>query len=230
MKRCLFAVLLAAALAVPVFASEKGKSELNLKLGIIPSPDLTAQGNDIVSAVSGVALKGNSINTHSINNGIGASGKTGFVAGLDYFYYLQNNSGVGLGLNRAFPVEYVNGNIAKIDSTNIYLTAKRKVNVESFLDAIYFVGRLGYGINNADSSIDKMLGMPSVTIDVSIDNGLYWALGIGFEKDCILLEFVYSVNYSKLNVDINAGGDKISASSDITVSAIGINVGYKFEL
>ena len=226
MKRCLFAVLLAASLAVPVFASEKGKSELNLKLGIIPSPDLTAQGNDIVSAVSGVALEGNSINTHSLNNGIGASGKTGFVAGLDYFYYLQNNSGVGLGLNRAFPVEYVNGDIAKIDSTNIYLTAKRKVKVESFLDAIYFVGRLGYGINNADSS----LGMPSGAIDVSIDNGLYWALGIGFEKDSILLEFVYSVNYSKLNVDIDTGGDKISASSDITVSAIGINVGYKFEL
>ncbi len=226
MKRCLFAVLLAASLAVPVFASEKGKSELNLKLGIIPSPDLTAQGNDIVSAVSGVALEGSSIDTHSLNNGIGASGKTGFVAGLDYFYYLQNNSGVGLGLNRAFPVEYVNGDIAKIDSTNIYLTAKRKVKVESFLDAIYFVGRLGYGINNADSS----LGMPSGAIDVSIDNGLYWALGIGFEKDSILLEFVYSVNYSKLNVDIDTGGDKISASSDITVSAIGINVGYKFEL
>lgn len=222
MKRSLIALFLVAVLTLPLFAADKGTSEIDLKLGIIPSPNLMAQGNDIVAAVSEY-FPIDSIETYSLNNGIGVSGKMGFVAGLDYFYYVKNNLGMGLGLNRAFPVEYLNADIAKIDSTNIYLTAKQKVNVESFLDAIYFVGRLGYGINNLESLYPSDL--------VSIDNGLYWALGIGFEKSSILFEVLYSVNYSKLNIKLdNGSGELVSASSDITVSAIGINIGYKFEL
>ena len=63
-----------------------------------------------------------------------------------------------------------------------------------------------------------------------MDNGLYWALGIGFEKSNFLVEVLYSVNYSKLKANVDLDGDKLDISTNLSLSTIGINVGYKFNI
>ena len=63
-------------------------------------------------------------------------------------------------------------------------------------------------------------------VELSADNGLYWALGIGFEKESILFEALYSVNYFKLNAEVM--GETVSV--DATEGTIGVNIGYKFVL
>ena len=54
-----------------------------------------------------------------------------------------------------------------------------------------------------------------------LENGMYWAIGAGVEKSNIIVELVYSVNYSHMDY----WGGEIW-----TYRNIAINVGYKFSL
>ena len=209
MKKMLAVMLLAVALVAPAFAADKGKSEIDVKIGANISPNFTVSVNDLVTQMS----DGN-MELDSVNKGVGADGKTGIVIGVDYFYYVMKDLGVGLGINKSFPITVIGDDYVKFDSTNIYLTAKQNIKVEDcFLDNVYFLGRIGYGINNAESDMSDGL---------DADNGLYWALGAGVEKSNILLEVVYFTSYFKF------GDDEVSL--DITESGFGVQVGYKFEL
>ena len=207
MKKMLAVMLLAVALVAPAFATDKGKSEIDVKLGANISPNFTVSGNDLLSAFFGGELE-----LDSVNNGVGVDGKTGIVIGVDYFYYVMKDLGVGLGINKAFPIKLVGDDFVKFDSTNIYATAKQNIKAEGFIDNVYFLGRIGYGINNAEMDDS----------DIEADNGLYWALGVGVEKSNILLEVVYFTSYFKF------GDDEIKL--DVTESGFGVQVGYKFEL
>ena len=208
MKRSLSVLLLVAFLVLPLFAMDKGKSEIDVKIGANISPNFIVSGNDALAAYSG-----NEIEPKSLNNGIGVDGKIGFVVGLEYFYYVMKDLGVGFGVNKAFPITVIGEDYVKLDSTNIYATAKQNIKVEGFLDNVYFLGRIGYAINNVESDMAD---------GIEIDNGLLWALGVGVEKNNILLEVVYSVSYFKF------GSDEIKV--DVTESGFGVQVGYKFEL
>ena len=209
MKRSLSVLLLVAFLVLPLFAMDKGKSEIDVKVGANVSPNFTVSGNDLI----GKALLHDEVELNSVNNGVGVDGKTGIVVGLEYFYYVMKDLGIGVGVNKAFPIALANDDVVKFDSTNIYTTAKQNINVEGFLDNIYFLGRIGYAINNAET---KMEGK------IEADNGLIWGLGVGVEKNNILLEVVYSVSYFKFGTD--------DMKLDITESGFGVQVGYKFEL
>ena len=210
MKRSLSVLLLVTFLALPLFATDKGKSEIDVKVGANISPNFTVSVNDVINKAF---LERMGVEVESLNSRVGVDGKTGIVIGADYFYYVMKDLGVGLGVNKAFPITILGDDYIKFDSTNIYATAKQNVKVEGFLDNIYFLGRIGYGINNADIEDSD---------DVKADNGLYWALGAGVEKNNILLEVVYFTSYFKF------GDDEVKL--DITESGFGVQVGYKFEL
>ena len=209
MKKSLMVLFLVTVMTLPLFATDKGTKEINIKAGLNINPTATADLSELGSVEGGAVLDGN------MQYRLGAEG----------YYFVKNNLGLGIGVERAFPTGYINEILARVDSVNVYASIKQELEIteNKFIDGIYLFGRLGYGINNLESLYPSDL--------VSIDNGLYWALGIGFEKSSILFEVLYSVNYSKLNIKLdNGSGELVSASSDITVSAIGINIGYKFEL
>ena len=191
MKKSILAMLLIIALVVPVFATDKGSIEADVKAGVSFSPSATLHQDDFKYSVYAQST---------------------FTLGAEFYYFVQKNLGLGLGITEVFPTEDVEKTV-KIGLTNFYLSAKPRFEVEGFLDAIYLLGRLGYGI--VDLSVDWPL---------KCDNGLYWAFGVGVEKYSFLVEVLYSVNYSKATM----GEGLYSNKYDVTSTAINLNVGYKF--
>ena len=228
MKRSLSVLFLVTFLVLPLFATDKGKTEIDIKLGLNVNPTATASIEDIISSIGEEP-------ENKIDSNAAVEGKMQYTVGVEGYYFIMDNLGVGLGVTRAFPTGYINEFIARADSVNIYAAVKQEIKVSEnkIIDNLYFLGRLGYGINNFSSDASKVIpaiiGAP-IEIDASMDNGLYWALGIGFEKSNFLIEVLYSVNYSKLNAKVDMGGDKLDLSTDLSLSTIGINVGYKFNI
>lgn len=231
MKRSLVVLFLVTFLVLPLFATDKGKTEIDIKLGLNVNPTATASIEDVISSIG---LEPDT----KIEGGAALEGDMQYTLGLEGYYFVMDKLGIGLGVTRAFPTGYVNELIAKADSVNIYAAVKQEIKVSEnkIIDNLYFLGRLGYGINSLSSDAAKivtLIPIPVEVTDVSMDNGLYWALGMGFEKNNFFVEVIYSVNYSKLNANVYIEADEtmdMDISTDLTLSTIGINVGYKFNI
>lgn len=198
MKKGLLAMLLAVALVAPVFAVEKGAMEVDAKLGYIIEPLLMEMFAD------GDKFAYNSESTFSL--------------GADFYYYVMNNLGLGLGVNYIFSANMNDswGDRCKVGATNIYVAIKPVLEVKEnkFIDKVYFLGQLGYSIANNNY-------MYYAYENKSFENGLYWAIGAGVEKYNVILELVYSVSYHYLDC---YGGE------NWTYRNLAINLGYKFSL
>ena len=222
MKKSLIAIFLVTVMTLPLFSADKGTKEINIKAGLNINPSATVDIDGIVSGIDAEL-------PFSLDGGVVADGNMQYRLGAEGYYFVKDGLGVGLGVERAFPTGYINEILARADSVNIYAAVKQEIKISEnkFIDGIYLLGRLGYGINNLKSDLSKILSKTEgINLDVSADNGLYWALGMGVEKNNFLIEILYSVNYSKLNVDIK----EINISTDLSLSTIGINVGYKFTI
>ena len=198
MKKSILALLLAVALVAPVFAVEKGSMEVVGKVGYIIEPLLMETEYDA--------------DTYALNT------ESTFSLGADFYYYVVKNLGLGIGINHIFASNMNDywGDEAKVGATNIYLSVKPVFEIQEnkFIDKIYFLGQLGYGIMDSEKI---SYSYPSK----KLDNGMYWAIGAGVEKYNIIVELMYSVNYSYLN----------HWNGEIwTYRNIAINVGYKFAL
>ena len=197
MKKGLLAVLLAVALVAPAFAVEKGSMEIVPKVGYVIEPLLMED---------------------YYGDYCGYKQESTFSLGADFYYYVMNNLGAGVGVNYVFDSKFNDGWNKKdsMGATNIYVAVKPVFELQEnkFIDRIYFLGQLGYGIMNSDKiSYNK----PSE----KLDNGMYWGVGAGVEKCNIIVELMYSVNYSYFDY----WGGEIW-----TYRNIAINVGYKFSL
>ena len=197
MKKGLLALLLAVALVAPVFAVEKGSMEIVPKVGYVIEPLLMED---------------------YYGDYCGYKQESTFSLGADFYYYVMNNLGAGVGVNYVFDSKFNDGwnKRDSMGATNIYVAVKPVFELQEnkFIDRIYFLGQLGYGIMNSDKiSYNK----PSE----KLDNGMYWGVGAGVEKCNIIVELMYSVNYSYFDY----WGGEIW-----TYRNIAINVGYKFSL
>ena len=135
MKKSILALLLAVALAAPVFAVDKGMMEADVKLGYIIEPLMAENGRGYKDI---------------------SQQESTFSLGADFYYYLLNNIGVGLGINYIFDSDFADGTGyggAKLGDTNIYLSVKPVLEVEEnkFIDKVYFLGHLGLGITRYES-------------------------------------------------------------------------------
>ncbi len=197
MKKMLAAMLLAVAMVVPAFATDKGAMEVDVKLGYIIEPLLMENETDAEKW---------GYNTEST-----------FSLGADFYYYVVNNLGLGVGINHIFANNMNDSwnDEVKVGATNIYLSVKPVFELQEnkFIDRIYFLGQLGYGIMDSDEI--------SYGSSTKLDNGMYWAIGTGIEKCNIIVELMYSVNYSYFDY----WGGEIW-----TYRNIAINVGYKFNI
>ncbi|MBR3655050.1 MAG: outer membrane beta-barrel protein [Elusimicrobia bacterium] len=197
MKKGLLALLLAVALVAPVFATDKGAMEIDAKLGYIIEPlELETEYGKYKYAYPQEST---------------------FSLGADFYYYLLDNIGAGIGINYVFDSKFVDTGYdgAKLGATNIYLSVKPvlDVNENKIIDKVYFLGQLGLGITRYDDG----------WCDFS-QSGLYWGIGAGVEKCNVIVELLYSVNYWKHGDD--GWTDKIT----YTNRRFAINVGYKFNI
>ena len=198
MKKSILAVLLAVALVAPAFAVEKGSMEFVPKVGYIIEPLL--------------------METETVADCYAYNAESTFSLGADFYYYVVNNLGLGVGVNHIFTSNMNDGwgDRSKVGATNIYLSVKPVFELQEnkFIDKVYFLGQLGYGMMDSDTIL-------YVEPSKKFDNGMYWAIGAGVEKYNIIVELMYSVNYSYFN---EWGGEIW------TYRNIAINVGYKFSL
>ena len=196
MKKGLLALLLAVALVAPVFAVEKGSMEIVPKVGYVIEPLLMED---------------------YYGDYCGYKQESTFSLGADFYYYVMNNLGAGVGVNYVFDSKFNDGwnKRDSMGATNIYVAVKPVFELQEnkFIDKIYFLGQLGYGMTRYDNS--GYYGSKKYN-----ENGLYWAIGAGVEKSNIIVELVYSVNYFKI-------GDW---NGSYTNRRTAINAGYKFSI
>ena len=217
MKKGLFAVLLAVAMAVPAFAA-KGDMSVNAKLGLGVNNSVSLDGSDVLAPK-------NQYYKYDMEMPVSI--------GAEFFYGLMDNLSVGLGVNYGFDSKSKNDdmlnqhsfkNKLKAGTTNIYLAVKPEAKIDSkIFSSIYLVGQIGLAMARAE--IDHNSGYPIPSIDV--DSGLYLGFGIGTTiMDCIIVELVCS----SANLTAKETLPFIPKDLDIQYTATTINVGYKFAL
>ncbi len=203
MKKSLLAVLLAVAIVAPVFAADKGAMEIDGKIGAAFAGKVDIDKMDGKNDVD-----------------------PNFSLGADFFYYVMPALAVGAGVEHLFNAKIKKAGDAKLGYTNIYLQAKYDFELNNdIFNNIYPLVRVGYGITSlSDAKIDA--GGVDAKMDVE-SNGLYWAVGVGTTiKEHFLLEVLYFMNKSSFKA--TAMGAK--ETSNVTFSAVKVNIGYKFAL
>ena len=205
MKKSLFAVLLAVVLVSPVFATDKGTMQLDVKAGMPVNQELKVKGDNI-----------------NINYDL----DTTFSLGADFFYYIDSNIAVGAGIDHIFEtkIKYDGGVSAndKVGFTNVYLQAKYDFVLNNdIVNNIYPVVQVGYGMASYD--FDSRF----YSCSFEEENGLYWAIGIGTTiKEHLIIELIYSFDYGKITMK----DPYFENVMDTTYTMIKLNVGFKFSL
>ena len=215
MKKCLLALLLAVAMVVPVFATEKGDIEIVGKLGVAVNPTIVWCYDE------------------DEGGGFGGYDKNPALSiAVEGFYYIFPELPIGLGVNYQFNsdiTEKISGASSKESGvTNIYLTVKPTAKIDSkIFTALYAIGQIGYGLNRVDFS--GKWTSEDVYYKYDIDsNGLYWGLGAGTEiMNDFVFEFVFSTNYWSSKYKNTLGS---SSTYDMKSTAITLFAGYKFSL
>ena len=126
MKKSLLVLLLAVAMVVPAFATDKGDMDLDLKLGYTLS------------------------NSVKLEDAEGSTDKS-FILGADFYYYLHSNVALGVGINNIFDSKADYGYDDKYGFTNIYFSVKPKMDLKSdIFTGVYGIAQIGYGILRLD--------------------------------------------------------------------------------
>jgi len=113
-------------------------------------------------------------------------------------------------------------------SIPVYLIAKYKFNLNSNY-VPYLKTNLGYAFNFDEDDIVGKTSNGSVVnkVDVSADDGMYFAIGGGIEYNDFTMDLMYGIVKSDLSLSGNQIGDD-SYSGDY--DKLTLSVGYKFNL
>ena len=206
MRKMLLVVLLAMALISPVFATDKGTMQLDVKAGIPLSQELKVKSD---------------YGTFNYDM------DTTLSIGADFFYYVDSNIAVGAGIDHVFKTKINYDGVGpndKVGFTNIYLQAKYDfVLNNNIVNNIYPVIQVGYGISSYD--FDLNIYEPGTNFET--ENGLYWAIGVGTTiKEHLILEVIYSFDYGNVTAKNSYGNRNI----DVTYTLIKLNAGFKFDI
>lgn len=122
-------------------------------------------------------------------------------------------------------------------SIPLYITGKYNIPLESNIKP-YIKADLGYSFNFDEDDVDLKWaytdpdptpGEPTQDngtekLTTSIDNGMYYGIGIGAEYNNFLMELMYKVN--KADTEVKNGAEKITG--DLDYSRVTLSFGYKF--
>lgn len=107
-------------------------------------------------------------------------------------------------------------------SLPIYGVAKYNIPVESSIKP-YLKADLGYSFNFDE----KDLKTSNISINNSIDNGLYYGLGAGAEYNNFIVELMYKVNRADIQYE---GNGKKLPKKDYDYSRTTLSFGYRFDI
>jgi opacity protein-like surface antigen len=168
MKKSLLAVLLVAALVLPVvptFAADEGAMELDIKAGFNLMSNAKIDDFDVDESVD-----------------------TAFAAGLDFFYFVMPELAIGAGVDYVFNSK-VNNSPIKAGWTNLYVQGKYVFDTgNDVFNNVYPLLQIGLGVLRVDpdDNLDTESGLYwGIGVGTTI-------------KENFLVELLYSQNKAKL--------------------------------
>ncbi|MFK4784633.1 hypothetical protein [Fusobacterium sp. MFO224] len=153
----------------------------------------------------------------------------GFEFALERMMKYANNWDFGVGVayqdhadRKTLNVDNYSISGGEYDSIPVYLVAKYNFNLN--YDYIpYLKANLGYAFNfNADDVTEKEEGELA---SVSVDDGMYFAIGGGLEYNDFTIDLMYGIIKSDMTLSGEVDGDYSGDHEKLTLS-----VGYKFDM
>ena len=137
------------------------------------------------------------------------SAPNGVCINAEFYRYIQNIVGVGLGVGGCNPREakFVKGEFMTIP---VYLSVKLRSQPTHPYKYGYVVGQVGYNFFNADNTLKEYGDM---------EGNLYYGGGFGFVINHVVFELIYSFNNGKVGND-----DKF----DFQYAKYTASIGYAF--
>lgn len=200
MKKLLVSLLLSVIIIAPCFAHTV---ELIPKVGYLFSPETTIY-----------CTRGSNL-TYSDESAISVA--------LDLYFDMETDLFVGFGLAWADKTKIVEEQDVKVGYTNFYIQVKYKFLLNSNRKDPFFVypfAQLGFALPSYSCDLPNTFERYDILV------GLYWGVGVGLEYKNIILECLYSCNYSSRDVVENS----VKYNDNITYTSLRINLGYKFSL
>lgn len=201
-----------------------------LGLAVISSMAMAAEGTNLyLKTGADISGKFDKVNILGENANKSESDRLGFDLTAEVTKEVYPNLELGLGLSyqdHGRP-ESVNHQGEKIQNTGykslpIYGVVKYNLPLESNIKP-YLKADLGYSFNFDE----KDLKTSNLSINSSIDNGLYYGLGAGAEYNNFVVELMYKVN--RADVQYNGNGEK-SPKFDYDYSRTTLSIGYRFDI
>lgn len=201
-----------------------------LGLAVISSMAMAAEGTNLyLKTGADISGKFDKVNILGENANKSESDRLGFDLTAEVTKEVYPNLELGLGLSyqdHGRP-ESVNHQGEKIQNTGykslpIYGVVKYNLPLESNIKP-YLKADLGYSFNFDE----KDLKTSNLSINSSIDNGLYYGLGAGAEYNNFVVELMYKVN--RADVQYNGDGKK-SPKFDYDYSRTTLSIGYRFDI
>ncbi|MGL5963401.1 MAG: outer membrane beta-barrel protein, partial [Fusobacteriaceae bacterium] len=113
---------------------------------------------------------------------------------------------------------------AEYKSVPVYLTGRYNVNYWDWAVTPYLKANIGYSFNFDSDSISENFEGVNTSYSTSVDDGLYWAAGIGMEYAAFNVDVLYGETQAKSKVD------GINSKFDNDYKRVTLSVGYKFDI
>lgn len=201
-----------------------------LGLAVISSMAMAAEGTNLyLKTGADISGKFDKVKVGKEFANKSESDRLGFDLTAEVTKEVYPNLELGLGLSyqdHGRP-ESVNHQGEKIQNTGykslpIYGVVKYNLPLESNIKP-YLKADLGYSFNFDE----KDLKTSNLSINSSIDNGLYYGLGAGAEYNNFVVELMYKVN--RADVQYNGDGEK-SPKFDYDYLRTTLSIGYRFDI
>ncbi|MGL4425576.1 MAG: hypothetical protein ACRCZ0_02910 [Cetobacterium sp.] len=119
--------------------------------------------------------------------------------------------------------EFITHEGVEFKSVPVYLTGRYNVNYWDWAVTPYIKANLGYSFN-FDSQDYKR---EDRSFSTSVDDGLYWAAGLGMEYQSFNMDILYGSNQAKSKIDLDNG---FTEKFDNDYDRVTLSVGYSFNI
>lgn len=111
---------------------------------------------------------------------------------------------------------------AEFSSVPLYVTGRYDINYWDWAATPYIKANVGYSFNFNSKDVDG----PDYSYGTKVDDGLYWAAGVGVQYEDFNVDVLYGANYAKTKVN----GEKDSDKFDNDYERVTLSVGYRFNI
>lgn len=110
----------------------------------------------------------------------------------------------------------------EFSSVPVYVTGRYDINYWDWAATPYIKANVGYSFNFDSKDVDGT----GFSYGTKVDDGLYWAAGVGVQYEDFNVDILYGANYAKTKVNGENGSDKF----DNDYERVTLSVGYRFNI